>query len=312
MDEVIWVEILRNRSTLVARHRFTGGSVRVGRGYGNDLVLDDPHVAPEHIRIRRDPSGVLVAEDLGSHNGMFAGDERQRVQRMVLDGTGLVRIGTTYLRVRSSLFPVAPEEPLVSRRPIWPVAMVLGLALMALWLVLSRLNETTQPQAYDYAVPVLFIALIALAWTGLWALLSHVFSGQARFLAHLVVGLSGLLAYTVLSNGADLAEFSLSWQLPAAGRSIGLWIVLGVVGFVHLRVIGPGRLVLKAGGVAALAATAIVIQLLTLTHLDTPQWSSRRLFPPYLRLAPAQTEDAYFAKVQRLKGELDEDRRKPP
>lgn len=312
MDEVIWVEILRNRSTVAARHRFTGGTVRVGRGYGNDLVLDDPHVAPEHIRILRDPSGVLVAEDLGSHNGMFAGDERQRVQRMVLDGTGLIRIGTTYLRVRGSVFPVPPEEPLVSRRPVWPVAIVLGVLLVGLWGVFSWLNETTKPQAYDYAVPVLLVALIALAWTGFWSLLSHVFSGQARFLAHLVVGLSGLLAYTILSNGADFFEFSLSRPLPAVGRSIGLWLVLGIVGFVHLRVIGPGRLASKAGGVAALAATAIAIQLLTLTHQETPLTSTRRLFPPSLRLAPAQQEDAFFAKVEELRGELEKDRTKPP
>jgi hypothetical protein len=311
MDQVIWIEVLRNRA-VVARHRVAGGAVRVGRGYGNDVVLDDPHVAPEHIRIVRDAAGVLVAEDLGSHNGMFADDQRQRVPRMVLDGTATIRIGTTHLRVRGAAFPVAPERPLVTRRPVWPVALALAIILLAERLAFLWLNETAKPQTSSYAVPLLILALVAIAWAGFWSLLSHVFSGRARFLDHLAVGLAGLTLFTLLSALADLVEFSLSWPLPSAAGTAALWLALALVAFIHLQILGPGRLAIKGGSVAALAGAAIAIQLLSFPQSDAPSVNARRLFPPATRLAPAQREDAFFAKVDKLQAELDKDRTKPP
>lgn len=46
--------------------------VTVGRGFGNDLVLDDPRASRRHLRVRAGGGGVVV-EDLGSSNGTRVG-----------------------------------------------------------------------------------------------------------------------------------------------------------------------------------------------------------------------------------------------
>ncbi|HYC15496.1 MAG TPA: FHA domain-containing protein, partial [Stellaceae bacterium] len=71
MEEVTWIEVLGRHRDVVARLRFAGAEIRVGRAYDNDLVLDDPYVAPRHLLIRRETGGALVAEDLGSANGLY-------------------------------------------------------------------------------------------------------------------------------------------------------------------------------------------------------------------------------------------------
>jgi hypothetical protein len=311
MDEVIWVEILRGRG-VAARHRFAGRVIRIGRGYGNDLVLDDPHVAVNHIRIVRTDTGVLVAEDLGSANGMFAGAQRQHVQRITLDGTGLIRIGLTQLRVRESTYPLPAERPVPAFNMTWPFPVVFGISFAAIWLALTWLNETAKPVAYTYAAPPLILLLVAVAWSAAWTLLTYLLAGSGRFFAHLTIALGGLLAFTILGTLIEIADFSLSWQLPGPTPTILTWLLLAAAGFAHLRLIGPGRLVLKAAGVTALASAAIAIQLLAVSRDDGPQMAAHRLFPPALRLATAQTEDAFFAKADGLKAELDRDRTKPP
>ncbi len=43
---MIWIEILGRHREVVARYRGDGAEVRIGRGYDNDVVIDDPYVAP--------------------------------------------------------------------------------------------------------------------------------------------------------------------------------------------------------------------------------------------------------------------------
>src|SRR5215471_15756453 len=105
-SQMIWVEILTRHGEVLARHRLQCGAggeeVRVGRGYDNDVVVDDPFVAARHLRIARDESGALVAHDLGSANGLFVGPDRRRHERVAIDPSQPLRIGRTLLRVRET------------------------------------------------------------------------------------------------------------------------------------------------------------------------------------------------------------------
>ena len=47
------------------------GEITVGRGVGNDLVLDDPSMSRKHSKLRRLGNGRLEAEDLQSANGTY-------------------------------------------------------------------------------------------------------------------------------------------------------------------------------------------------------------------------------------------------
>lgn len=54
----------------------------IGRERVCDIAVPDPHISRRHAEIRVLPDGLAMVSDLGSVNGLFAGDER--VPYMVL------------------------------------------------------------------------------------------------------------------------------------------------------------------------------------------------------------------------------------
>ena len=120
MDQVIWVEILSRRRDVAARYRFEGPEIRIGRAYDNDVVLDDPFVAANHVRLFRSADGELIAEDAGSANGLFLDRDKHRQERIVIDGERPIRIGHTHLRIRDGGHAVPPSAPAGMRRARCP------------------------------------------------------------------------------------------------------------------------------------------------------------------------------------------------
>ena len=74
---MIWVEVLSRHHDVVARYR-CDDDVRIGRAYDNDVVLDDPYVAPHHLHLGRNEDGRLQADDLGTVNGLSVGPRGPR------------------------------------------------------------------------------------------------------------------------------------------------------------------------------------------------------------------------------------------
>jgi hypothetical protein len=314
MEEVAWVEVVSRARDVVARHRCTGPEIRIGRAYDNNVVLDDPYVAPHHLRIRRTESGAWIAEDLGSANGFFLDHHRDRQGRAEIDGNRLMLIGHTYLRLREARHAVAPERADRPRWGLWPMVAGLGAALVALDLGSSWLAETTEPKVSPYLVSVLTVALLVVAWTALWSVLARIFSGQARFERNLLIALAGMVIYVLYREFTDFAGFVLSWNTLAGYQYIGVWSVLAAVCFLHLREVSPARLKVKAALVVALLATGIGVQLLNQSELRSGvdrQGVALHLLPPEYRLAPFQTEDTFFADIEALKAKLDRDRTEP-
>jgi len=312
MDEVIWVEILTRQMAVTARHRCTGAEIRIGRSYTNDIVLDDPLVAAEHLRIARDANGALIAEDLGSANGTFVGRSRKRTQRVVIDGEEPLRVGNTLLRIREPSYAIAPEREVQRLHVAVPVIGALGLAAILLPALSQWLNETTEPRFSNYLPALLGVPALALVWVAGWALLCRVFSSQARFERNLFIALAGLLAYSLLVMVSHFMAFAFSWRPLATYQYVGNWLFLAALCFFHLREISAAHLPVKAGILVALAGLSIVaetiIQSDTNANANVQRSYSFLLMPPSLRLVPAKSDSAFFAGIEKLKQRLDQDR----
>ena len=143
---------------MATRLRFAGPEVRVGRGYDNDVVIDDPYVAARHLRVFRDEEGQLVAEDLGSVNGLYLDRDSRRRARILIDPERPLRVGYTLVRVRGPGYAMKGERVAAAQvhgmglvLTVALAAAVLGITLMTLWL-----SETGEPRASRYLVPVLY------------------------------------------------------------------------------------------------------------------------------------------------------------
>ena len=132
MGAVMWIEVLSRHGDVAARERIEGAEARIGRAFDNDVVVDDPYVAPHHLRIFRGADGELVAEDLGTLNGLYREHGAVRVPRLALATEPGIRIGRTILRVHDAAHPVAPEKALTPPRAHAAWAAGLGIAVIAL------------------------------------------------------------------------------------------------------------------------------------------------------------------------------------
>lgn len=316
MDAVIWVEVLSRHRDVASRHRCAGAEIRVGRGYDNDVIVDDPYVAVQHLRVFRDADGRIVAEDIGSANGLFLEGRRQRFAQVVIDGEHPIRIGHTHLRLRGS-HHVVPRERVPERHRLLPALCIgllalatLGMEALTLWLA-----EVGEPKLWTYLRDLLTIAAEALAWAGTWAIAARIFSGRAYFERNLLIGIVGPLALLLYREFAEFTAFALSWHLPIAYEYAAPWCVLAAAAFLSLRAVGPTRLWLKGAVVLALLVLAVGAQSVYLAdaRADIGQQSYlAHLFPSALRLAPLKPADAFFAEVEAMQAELDKDRNAAP
>jgi hypothetical protein len=314
MDEVIWVEVLSRHRSVLSRHRCEGRVVRIGRAYSNDVVIDDPYVAPEHVHIARDETGALVAEDLGTANGLMADRGRVRERRIALQDDAVICIGNTHLRVRTTDHGVAPERIFAATRRSWPVLLGAGAAVLAAGAALIWMADFTELRTANYVVPLLALAVLVSGWSALWSVVSRIFGGHARFEANLLVGLIAALGFEAWYELSQLGAFGFSWSGLATYRYIGFWCILALAAFAHLQQINPGRVAAKLGVVGAMLAVAVAVQILV--QLDPrsglQQDYVRRLMPPAFRLSPVESEDSFFAAVGRLQQKLDQDRSAEP
>ena len=147
MGAVMWIEVLSRHGEVAARERIDASEARIGRAFDNDVVVDDPHVAPHHLRIFRGEDGELVAEDLGTLNGLYPEHGAKRVTRLPLAREPGIRVGRTILRVHDAAHAVAPEKLLTPPRAHAAWAAALGVFFFAALLVLQWLNMTSEPSA---------------------------------------------------------------------------------------------------------------------------------------------------------------------
>ena len=313
---MIWVEILSRHREIASRFRFPGPEVSIGRGYDNDVIVDDPYVAARHLRLFRDEEGRLVAEDLGSANGTFLDGSNKRLPRILVDGQQPIRIGQTFLRFREPGHEVEPERVAPEGSDILPVvaafglgAAVLGLEALSIWF-----SQVAEARALNYLTPILWACVAILVWVGMWALLSRIFSGRAHFFRNLLIALSGAFALSFYSEFAKYLAFAWTFSLASTYEYVAIWIVVAAVCFLHLREVGHTRLWLKGGVVAILLVLAVSVQ--TLQRSEALSDSGRQitlhiLMPPSLRAVPYRSEADFFGRVVNLKTTLDGDRAQP-
>ncbi|MDR0275222.1 MAG: FHA domain-containing protein [Burkholderiaceae bacterium] len=311
MDQVIWIEVLARQRETVTRQRVSGPLVTIGRAYDNDIVLDDPHVAPHHLRLLRGPDGNWSADDLGTLNGMFVNGARRA--SALLDGQTALQIGQTGIRLRTPACAVPPELPLLRAKPGWPLALACLAALLGCMLLQVWINETGEPKLIAYLTPLLAGPVTVGMWAAVWSVLARIFTGRAQYGRHLFIASAGLLVYTVYEPFTQLGAFALSLPALTGYEFVAMWLILAAVCFAHLRAFGPARLALKAASVLLLAALSIAIQGLGMSDFRSRSNQPttvllNKLQPPALRLAPPQTQSDFLTAVTSLKAPLDQAR----
>ncbi len=316
MDEVIFLEVLEG-DAVQARHRLERWPVTVGRGYANDVILDDPKVSAEHLRLERREDGAVVLRDVGSVNGTFSVEPWVALKELVLTPDVRVSVGDTVLRFRPRSFavedtvvneaPAAPSERLLER----PRAFALSLqALVVMSFLSERVTQFRKTDWGDLLMSTVVPLGLALLWAGGWSLASRIARKRFYFRVHTTIAALVLLGFSLSPPVFALLGFSFS---------LGAWLsfvrtlaVLGLVGwgiYWHLRYVTrwSGKRVVRGLVIASVGVLVLtnVSEVLGNEDFSEALEFPRSLLPPVLRVAPAHSLDAFFDDAKPLEKKVD-------
>lgn len=288
-DRIALIEQLERDGRVLRCVDVRAWPLTIGRAMTNHLVIDDPHLAPQHAVLEQAEDGALRLRSLPSRNGLRL-NGREVAGSVPVPGSGaLLQLGTTRLRLRLAGEMLAPERPLPGGGGTGVAAPVLmALAVMALVLTAHALSLDPGAPATAWLPVVIGLPLAVAGWCAVWALMSKLFQHRFDFTGHLRILLPWLLGLTLVDLlwpqvSASLAAPRL-WHLSAPAQALITALLLRAH-LVHVlpqrpRVVSAVVAGLFVGGMA-LSATLILRQ--TDALVPTPYMSTLPL--PGLRLS---------------------------
>ena len=239
MSAPYFVEILARNGEVLHRHKVATLPIRIGRGYDNDVILDDAHSAAAHAIVDADDNGQLLLRDLGSKNGSYVSGKR--LSSTAITGNTEVRLGHTRLRIRSADFAV-PAEVADTTMHGWEGAVpaTVGLVLVAVFSCLETWLGDVEPFALIRYLMVLASSLgLGLLWAGAWALANRLFGSHARMGRHLFILGCGVAAVSLWRAASVAIAYAWSAEVLTSYGGLVTLAILCAMLFFHLVTIKP-------------------------------------------------------------------------
>ena len=312
-----WVELLDRHGAATLRQRVQGNAIAIGRGYRNDLVVDDPFVAADHLKIGYDDEGDLWIDDL---TGASASTPDAAPVRHRVGSEATFHIGHTALRVRTAAFVVPPAlslaehraatvEPGYATKALFCAAILIGFTLLQTWFA-----QTAEFKVASYLPATVMLPLVALGWAGAWALVTRIVSTRTQFTRHVFIIFAMSLAMFVVEMAANLLSYSFALPSVQQWQPMLTWALVGVLFYAHVAVIVTRHRRLLGGIVGVMVALAIGVHVTVKNENEKVQALriSVKLLPPFLLFKESVTPDIFFRDVEALQPKLEEARKKEP
>jgi len=314
MNAPFYLEVLTHNDEVKTRHPFSELPVTVGRGYDNDLIIDDRYIAANHAIIERSATGEVIVRDTGSRNGLVHQGKRQ--QQVVINGNSIFRLGHTNLRLRSADFKV--EHEVADNASYgwegWPPALT-GIAIITLLSLTSVwITDTEKFSAVRYLLALALIFSLVVVWCGCWSFANRVIGSQTRFGRHLFIVASALLLMDLWDIFSITTAYAYSLEfLTAYGAHMMMAISAGMV-FFHLMTINPHHPRRFASFCILLAMLGSGLILLNNYQRDgrlSDELYMSHLLPPQIRQSANQSVGEFVEASAKLKTQVDLERLKP-
>jgi pSer/pThr/pTyr-binding forkhead associated (FHA) protein len=291
------------------------GRLSVGRGYGNDLVLTDPHVAPEQLVFCQEGEQWLM-QVLDYANPVLLNNTRVREDHIAVSSGDKVTVGRTRLSLYSDAHSVEPTRKLVlsnwlameGTSFILPVIVLLGFC--ALDLVLSYFEGSTRLEWEEYAYGVLFSGVVIVGWAGIWAITGSIVRQQQHFGLQLIVASIISLSATLLSFIAAYLAYPFHSTTVTEIFEWGfLFVILVVLFQLNLLIATNIRNTLAVAFALTALVSGVAFAFLYFGEEEDAFYlplPSSALVPPAFQLSRESELDDYFSKVARESIDLDE------
>lgn len=307
--EIILEEISRGHK-LISRHKLDKGSVLIGRGYQNDIILSDPHICPSHLKLEFNGEHWLV-EDQQTINGSFLEDGKTTVDNHIINsgdvfslGKSLIRIVFVNHRVEETVRFSTFENLINLMRH--PVMLALSISLFAFVSgYIFYLNKPTETTFSQFLAPAIYMSLIFAIWPAGVALVSHLTKHEARVMTQLGISFAFFNLLWMSDIAESIIKFNFSSNLPMSeiytlvpiALAFCLFWLNGYIGF-HMT---ARRRIMVAGGITLLFfGGSYLIQI-----SNKPEFSSRphydaTIMTPSFMFMPSSDVDKFLNDSEKL------------
>jgi pSer/pThr/pTyr-binding forkhead associated (FHA) protein len=302
MDRLV-VQVVARSARSQELTRSNAGPIKIGRGFGNDVVLADPFVAPEQIVIERAPVGwtlrVLDETNDVLHNGVAVG-----AAGVMLDSGDRITVGRTDLEVYDESHRLEPTRKLPLSFWVSPgrVNARMALGVLAGVTILDACFDffqlSTDLEWHEYAYASLSAAVIILVWTALWSVAGRVLRHQSHFWVQLLATLFVYLGLILLDPLFGLIRFVTgSVTIDLAANSLLAFIGLVVLLRLNLFFATNVRHTLRAALV--ISAMAVGLTLLA-SQIAKDDFEAEAVYsnivrPPFMHLVADRSIDEFLA-----------------
>jgi hypothetical protein len=309
-----YIEVLDARGHVAERTRIDHLPAHIGRGYTNDVILDDPYVCPLHASLFAGEQGGLICRDRDSVNGLRNGASGERVTSVELHSGSEFRIGRTVLRYRAADYPIAPalidrdrQASLWRSRYAAILAVLVVLSVLCLESFLTSIERVTA--AKIVSEPLMTFSII-LAWAGLWSLAGRIVVSRFQFPQHVTIACGAVLGFSALGAASEWAEyfFPVLRALWFAGL-VGTGAILALLVHYHLAFASPMRrwsrfwaALLVSGASIGLS---VVLDLAARARFSTVMEYSGVVKPIDAAWLPSVSIDRFVEHSERLQKDLD-------
>lgn len=186
----------------------------LGRGYGCDLLIDDPYLCAEHAELRVDAAGAVTVSDLGSRNGL-RDEAGNRVSSLELDDRQKLHLGHSQLQFHAASQALAESLPLEDGYNLFALfdgglrMWLAVLAALAVIVIDGLLDQSVELTASALISGFSVVAALLLFWAAIWAVIGRLVAQRFRYRNHLAIALVGLATLTVLLTLAAYSAFAL-------------------------------------------------------------------------------------------------------
>lgn len=190
--ELIIEEVSRGQK-LLHRHKLQKSHISLGRSYQNDIIINDPHICPEHVNITFNGEHWLI-QDNDSLNGIFLSNSKNSAHQHIVKSGDIITLGKSQIRLIFPDHPVAESIKFsslegmvdIARHPLVVLGNIFIFCALTAWVF--HLGQMKTVSFTHLLVPTLKVAILFSLWPLAVALISHLTKHDARTLSQLGVG----------------------------------------------------------------------------------------------------------------------------
>jgi hypothetical protein len=284
--------------------------VTMGRALDNTIVLDDPHVAPHHLRLVPAGDGALAVRVGDSINGLRLDRHRLKAgdSMPVPPGPNQLQLGQTRLRLRRAGDAIAAEMPLRAEARM-SVTLVCLLLLLVVWAAQHAIEMDPGSKFIDWAGLALGVPLGLGLWCVGWGIASKLFQHRFEFWSHAGIASRGLLVAVLTGITLTLVASSLGSPALAHAQEILVPLIIGWMIAAHAQEALPLSRRVVYGAVATLTVGIVAAGVVLNQHRNDRSFSELYMATlplPAMRLAGGVEPQAFVAQAQKLRAPLDE------